>query len=103
MKIKVSKVMAKYISAMKQELKIDSADVVTMSGRQYRMNGGDDWDNTDYDCETGRYKMLRITYPANFFACARYITTSELVKEFSRLTDKSEVGFREMLKSMIMA
>ena len=32
----------------------------------------------DYDIETGKFSAIRIDYPAEEYACPRYLTTSEL-------------------------
>lgn len=106
MKVKVSKVFAKFINDTAKELGFKcEASVVTMSERGYRLNVGldaalDAEDNGDYDWAEDEYKVIRVAYPEEYYAMPRYLTTAELTKEFHsrRVTNADEL--KEMVRSI---
>ena len=104
MKIKVSKVFAKFINDTAKQLGFKcEASVVTMGERGYRLNVGDLFDAEDYgdyDWVTGEYKAIRIVYPSNYYAMARYLTTAQLSREFQRRGVTTPDALREMLRDM---
>ena len=101
MKIQVSKVFADFIN---KTVKGVDAQVVKLTDRQYRFNCGDPWDageHGDYDWQTGLYKAILVCYPADYYACPRYVSTKELTGEFRRQGVKDWEGLKEMLKDML--
>ena len=78
------------------------AEVVEMSENMYRM-----WvtydifaAEKDYDSSTGMYKAIKLTYPEGYYAMPRYLTTSELNKEFRRMRVETKDELVTMLKRM---
>lgn len=105
MKIKVSKVFAKFINDTAKQLGFKcEASVVTMGERGYRLNVGDPFDAEDYgdyDWATGEYKAIRLDYhPYGYYAMARYLTTAHLSREFRRRGVTTPDALREMLRDM---
>ena len=105
MKVIVSKVMAK---AIQNEIKagnfpgIESAQYIEMTRHDYYFSISlDVWQHEiDYDWKKGMMKVIEITYPADYFAMPRYITTTELSQAFSE-SDKSYNGFFKALYKII--
>ena len=52
----------------------------------------------DLDNRTGRIKVFRIEYPAEFYACDRYISTNELNQIFRR-SNRTMDGFIESIRN----
>lgn len=106
MKVKVSKVFAKFINDTAKELGFKcEASVVTMSERGYRLNVGldamlDAQDTGDYDWAEDEYKVIRVAYPEEYYSMPTYLTTASLTKEFHsrRVTNADEL--KQMIKSI---
>ena len=99
MKIKVSKVFADFINANCANL---SARVIKLSQSNYAWTVGDPWENAaDYDYNTGHFKAIEITYPANYYATPQYLTTGVLCKEFRRRNVRDISGLVKMLQDML--
>ena len=82
MKIKVTKVFAKFIEKNCPNL---SAEVVDMSHGAYSCNVGNIFDaGDDYDPATGKYKAICVSYPPEWYASPRYISTAQILDEFHR-------------------
>ena len=52
----------------------------------------------DLDNRTGRIKVFRIEYPAEFYACDRYISTNESNQIFRR-SNRTMDGFIESIRN----
>ena len=106
MKVKVSKVFAKFINDTAKELGFKcKASVVTMSERGYRLNVGldamlDAQDTGDYDWAEDEYKVIRVAYPDEYYAMPQYMTTASLTKEFRRRSVSTADELKEMVRSM---
>ena len=107
MKIKVSKVFANYINKCAKEMGFKAeACVETMSENQYRFCVGnvfDAMDNGDYDMDDeGRdvFKAIAISYPYDYYASTKYLTTEQLNKEWRRRNGKTEQDLREMIREL---
>lgn len=65
---------------------------VKMTEREYNWNVDGDalWlDCADFDYNTGKYSVLAVEYPAEYYACNRYITTKDLHKIFNTCKEKT--------------
>jgi len=100
MNIQVSKRFADFIN---QSVSNASARVVKIPERAYCFFTGQDAfeGEADYDYATGQFKAIQVSYPSNYFACDRYLTTRELVSEFRRRRVKDAEGLKEMLIDML--
>lgn len=87
-KIKATSVMAKHLNdAFKRKGFDYSAKVVALTERNYSWYVGsvyDAQDYGDYDYNHDQYKAIMVSYPADYYACPRYISTRELAEEFNR-------------------
>lgn len=106
MKIRVTKVMANYINKMAKagELHIDCAWVHEFTFNEYKICVGDPWvaeDYGDYNWETGGIRAIQIDYPAEYYACPKYITSKELIETARRNMVTTEKQLKEMLKQII--
>jgi len=89
MKVRVSKVFAKFISDTCKERGIEArACVCSFTGhnqaREYEFTVGDVWDayaNNDLDSH-GNLCALCITWPEDYYALPRYVSTQDLAREF---------------------
>ena len=87
--IKVSKVFANFINETAKEFgKKFHAEVVKFS------TFGDD---IDYDCSTGRYRNIQVTYPYGYYAVPQYFSTGQLVREFRRRGVKTVEDLKKMI------
>ena len=106
MKIKVSKVFAKFINDTAKELGFKvKAKVMTMDFRQYLYFVGEeamfDAEQTgDRDWLTGDYKVIQLIYPEDYYACPHYLTTAALTKEMRRMGVTDADGLKRMIREL---
>lgn len=99
MRVKVSKVFAKFIKSNCAGL---SAEVVEMSHDAYGYYVGSIWDaGDDYDPATGKYKAICVNYPPEFYASPRYISTAQILDEFHRNNVTTAAGLVDMLNNWL--
>jgi len=102
--VKVSKVFASFINKTAKEMGFKAhAEVVTISRGAYSFTTGTDlWDaGEDYDYVAGTCKAIKVSYPDEYYACNRYLTTYGLTTEFRRRGVKTADGLKEMLRDML--
>lgn len=107
MKIKVSKVFANYINKCAKEMGFKAeASVEKMSENQYRYCVGNVFDAMDYGDgymdDQGRdvFKAIAISYPYDYYAASKYLTTKQLLNEWRRRNGKTEQDLREMIREL---
>ena len=107
MQIKVSKVFANYINQCAKEMGFKAeASVEKMGKSQYGVCVGnvfDAMDNGDCDMDDeGRdvFKAIAISYPYDYYAPTKYLTTAQLNKEWRRRNGKTEQDLREMIREL---
>lgn len=99
MRVKVSKVFAKFIETNCANL---SAEVVELSQGAYSYNVGSIWDaGDDYNPATGKFKAICISYPSEWYASPRYISTAQILAEFHRYNVITAVGLVAMLNDWL--
>ena len=99
MKVKVSKVFAKWMASACGV----SAEVVTMNANQYRYLVGDEFDAIDagdYDYENLLFRAIMVTYPDDYYACPMYLSTARLNSEFRRRGIRTEEELKKMIKDL---
>lgn len=104
MNIKVSKTFAKFINTTAKEMGFKAhAEVVALRSSAYTFaTGVDMWDGEcDYDWETGTYRVIEVSYPYDFYATRKFLTTYELVSEFRKRGVKSVEDLKDMLREML--
>ena len=93
--VKVSNPMKKLINDLSDNFK---CELVKMSIKEYEYSV--DYNalehENDYNYETLQFKVLRIVYNSELYACDRYLTTNDLVRIF-RNSDKTYEGFKSEL------
>ena len=102
--VKVSKVFASFINKTAKEMGFKAhAEVVKISSGAYSFTTGTDlWDaGDDYDYSTGTCKAIMVSYPDEYYACNRYLTTYGLNNEFREYGVKDIVGLKKMLRDML--
>ena len=107
MKIKVSKVFANYINKCAKEMGFKAeACVETMGESQYVYCVGNVFDAMDFGDidmnDKGQYvfKAIAISYPYDYYAPTKYLTTAQLNKELRRRNCKTEQDLREMIREL---
>lgn len=96
MKVKVSKVFAKFVNETAKEFgKKFRAEVQTRQLRPY-----ENWCDEDYNWTTNEVRELVVTYPYEYYACPKVVRTDELVAEFNRRGVKSWDGLKRMVIDM---
>ena len=104
MNIQVSKVFAKFINKTAKEMGFEAhAEVIALRSSAYTFATGNDmWDGEcDYDWKTDTYRVIEVSYPYDFYATRRFLTTYELVKEFRQRKVETVDELKEMLKDML--
>ena len=104
MNIQVSKVFAKFINTTAKELGFEAhAEVIALRSSAYTFTTGTDrWDGEcDYDWEHDTYRVIEISYPYDFYATRKFLTTKELVSEFRERGVETAEELKEMLKDML--
>lgn len=88
MNIQATQVMAKAINkAFKAKGWGYQAKQVMLTDREYSLYVGDVYDAEDYgdySDQENKYRAIRIIYPADYYACDRYLTTKDLNRLFSK-------------------
>ena len=104
MNIKVSKVFANFINKTAKEMGFKAhAQVIALRSSAYTFaTGVDQWDGErDYDWETGTYRVIEVSYPYEFYATRKFLTTYELTREFRQRGVKNVEELKEMLRDML--
>ena len=104
MNIQVSKVFANFINKTAKEMGFEAhAEVIALRSSAYTFaTGTDRWDGEcDYDWENDTYRVIEVSYPYDFYATRKFLTTYELVKEFRKRGVKTVDELKEMLKDML--
>ena len=96
MKVKVSNPMLKVFKAA---LSNCSVTLEKMLPEQYEISV--DYDlfkhEVDYSTRTGKFSVLRIAYPPEYYAIPKYITTRDL-HQIYQASDKTYTGYIEAIK-----
>ena len=102
MKVIVSKVMA---AAIQKEIAagnfpwIESAQYIEMTRGNYYRYVGDVWRHEiDYDYKKIMMKVILITYPVDYYAIPRYITTRDLSQAFQESGGSYDGFFKALYK-----
>lgn len=99
MKIKVTKVFAKFIKANCANIE---AEVVEMSHASYTYNVGSIFDaGDDYNPATGKFKAICVNYPPEWYASPRYISTAQILDEFHRYNVTTATELAAMLNNWL--
>ncbi len=104
MKVQVSKVFASFINKTAKEMSFEAhAEVVALRSSAYTFaTGTDEWDGEcDYDWETSTYRVIEVSYPYDFYATRKFLTTHELTTEFRKRGVKDVAGLKDMLRDML--
>ena len=101
MKVQATKTMAKEIERYaKQNGKAYRAEFVTMSRDEYARNVDDIWDNArDYNSAIGKMQVILITYPAEYYAIPRFLTTRTLSRAFHDCGEKTFDNFMKAVNN----
>lgn len=82
-----------------------SVYIVELPESSYKFTTGvdpfDAYDFGDYNYKTGFYRALCVEYPANYYACNRYISTYELQKTAKRYAAGRGSLDLETVKNMV--
>ena len=105
MNVKVSKAFAKFINETAKELKFSvTAKVVEMNRRMYGFHVDTNIfhaiDYNDYNINNGMFRAIVLSYPDNYCACNRYLTTYELTQSFRRENVKTVEQLQNMIKNL---
>lgn len=99
MRVKVTKVFAKFIESNCAGL---SAEVVELSEDAYYYNVGSIWDaGDDYSPATGKFRAICVSYPPEWYASPRYISTAQILEEFHRNNVTTAAGLVDMLNNWL--
>lgn len=105
MKVKATAAMAKAIRENCNSAGLYSVECVKLSAESYRWNVSCNtcfygYEGNDYDTKTGKYKAIRIEYPAEYFAMPRYLSTYDLHRVYKH-SDGSFEGFFKALEEEV--
>ena len=104
MNIKVSKVFAKFINDTAKEMGFEAhAEVVALRSSAYTFaTGTDRWDGEcDYNWENDTYRVIEVSYPYDFYATRKFLTTYALNLEFRKRGVKTVDELKAMLRDML--
>lgn len=83
MRVEATKTLTNWLNKKFKENNIPyKAIYTTMTQREYDWQVGDTSMDTleyDYNFTTGKYRVIKILYPDNYYACPNYLTTSILI------------------------
>ena len=97
MKIKPTYKMVSYLRKLLNGCKVD---LVYLTPEQFRccVDYNDLDHEVDYDWQKSIFKVIRVIYPSEDYACNKYLTTKDLHYCLGQ-SDKSFNGFMEQLKA----
>lgn len=104
MKIQVSKTFAKFINDTAKEMGFEAhAQVIALRSSAYTFaTGTDRWDGgCDYDWKTGTYRVIEVSYPYDFYATRKFLTTYALNLEFRKRGVKTVDELKAVLRDML--
>ena len=104
MNIQVSKVFAKFINDTAKEMGFEThAEVIALRSSAYTFaTGTDRWDGEcDYCYETDTYRVIEVSYPWDFYATRKFLTTYALNMEFRKRGVKTVDELKAMLRDML--
>ena len=104
MNIAVTKTFARFINKTAKEMGFKAhAEVIALRSNVYSFATGVDlWDaGRDYDYETGTCKVIEVSYPYEYHATRKMLTTYELTREFRQRGVKTVEELQEMLRDML--
>lgn len=106
MYIRVSKTIAKFINKTAKELGFKAhAEVVDLSYQNYPVLTGESPFDAhfygDYNYDTAGFKAIMVTYPDEYYACPRYLTTMGLTRFFKSYGATDMDSLKEMFRDML--
>lgn len=104
MYIQVSKVFAKFINdTAKLRGFAARAEVVEVSENFYKWNVDifGPKSERDYNWQTGKYKVIAVEYPGEYYAPIRYLSTDELISEARAAGVHDIDSARDMLQALL--
>ncbi len=104
MNIAVTKTFARFINRVSKEMGFQAhAEVIAIPSSAYSFCTGTDlWDaGDDYDFTTGTCRVIEVSYPYEYYATRKFLTTYELHKEFCQRKVRTLEGLKEMLRDML--
>ena len=81
MRVQVSKTLTAWLNNQFKQHNIPyKAIYATMTQREYDWQVGDTSMEYDYNFTTGKYRVIKILYPDDYYASPNYLTTSTLIR-----------------------
>ena len=68
----------------------------TMTQREYDWQVGDSSMEYDYNFTTGKYRVIKILYPDDYYACLQYLTTRQLIHLAQNINRSEEKFFNNI-------
>ena len=99
MKVKATAVMNKFLSESIPEYKF-VLEKMPIDTYRAMVDINFLWHTDDWNAKTNLMQVIRVVYPADFYAVDNFLTTADLRKIFSD-SDKTAAGFIKAVKSEI--
>ena len=99
MKVKATKAMTKYLNDHIENI---TFTLEKLTEAAYRMQVDIDTylNEIDYSIKTGLFSVIKVSYPGEYYAMPRYLTTKDLNRIFAR-SDHTAEGFIKAVLSDI--
>ena len=104
MNIAVTKTFANFINKTAKALNFKAhAEVIAIPSSSYEFCTGTSlWDaGDDYDYSTRTCRVIEVSYPYEFYATRKFLTTYEFTREFRRRDVRTAEELQEMLRDML--
>ena len=104
LKVRVSHPFAEFVNmSAKMRGYHATAKVVTIPEKWYKFQTGTDPDDALFcgDYTAKGIRAIEISYPANYDACNKYLTTDKLRRIFRSLPEKTADALADMLEELI--
>ena len=104
MNIAVTKTFANFINKTAKALNFKAhAEVIAIPSSAYEFCTGTSlWDaGNDYDYIARTCRVIEVSYPYDFYATRKLLTTYELTREFRKRGVKDIDGLKDMLRDML--
>lgn len=100
MRVQVSKTLTVWLNNQFKQHNIPyKAVYTTMTQREYDWQVGDTSMDTleyDYNFTTGKYRVIKILYPDDYYACPQYLTTRQLIHLAQNINRSEEKFFNNI-------
>lgn len=98
MRVEATKTLTNWLNNQFKQHNIPyKAIYATMTQREYDWQVGDSSMEYDYNFTTGKYRVIKILYPNDYYACPQYLTTTLLLKLARNIHGDADLFYKNII------